>query len=108
MSNLSYFSVTTLSGGDPVPVTLITGAVNGTVIRSLEISNTSGVEATVYINRFDDEVSPNEYGAITLILDNNDYVILWSDSMICLPEGHTLVVSSNQEDVSFVANCTGI
>ena len=99
----SYKTITT--GATPiVPAAIATGADNNSVIRSVEICNNSGTDATVVIQRQDAEVSPTVYGTVTLVLDAGDYVTMFVGAQVILPAGHELQVGSDQDDVEIIAN----
>lgn len=99
----SYKTITT--GATPiVPASIATGAANNSVIRSVEICNNSGTDATVVVQRQDAELTPNTYGTMTMVLEVGDYVTVFVGAQVILPVSHELQVGSDQDDVEIIAN----
>lgn len=84
------------------PVNILTGSSNSTVIKSLELINSS-TDATVTIYRMDDSQPQNVYGSIVVNLEAYNYVMLW-EGFIAIPEGHTLWISSSESGIEAIAN----
>ena len=99
----SYKTITT--GATPiVPAAIAIGAANNSVIRSVEICNNSGEDATVVLQRQDAELTPNTYGTMTMVLEAGDYVTVFVGAQVILPVSHELQVGSDQDGVEIIAN----
>lgn len=104
MNLKSYNTQSTVTDDVPDSVLLLTGAFNGTIVRSLEITNPTDEQVVVSISRQDAEIIPGTYGAFTLTLEPSDYVLLWVGCQVVVPFGHTLLVSAAVAGIRFVAN----
>lgn len=105
MAYASYAAETEVISEEPQDATLVTGATNGTLIRSLELSNPSGDPVVVTIRREDGQATPVTYAQFMVRVDSGDYLILWEDSQVFLPAGHALIISGEADGVQAVANC---
>lgn len=104
MKLFSSYITTALDGETPVEHTLLTGSVNSTIVRSLEVINNTEETAIVTIRRLDDAVIPVAYGTVPLRIHPGDYVIGWADCQVALPLAHVLSVSSSVAGIQVVAN----
>lgn len=90
-------SGTTIVGN---PVQLLTGASNGTVVKTLEII--SG-ESSSILHIIRKDAADNIYADIKVDLKANDYLILW-EGFFLIPYQHKLIISADSNDVNVVAN----
>lgn len=81
-------------------ITLLTGAVKGTVVKSLEVIN--GNESSI-LNVIRKDISNITYATIKVDLKANDYLVLW-EGFFLIPYGHTLCVSGDSNNITVVAN----
>lgn len=98
----SYNAIGSVISEVPQDVIILTGVVNSTVIKSLEISNPSANVATVTIKR--KTASAVEYLPIELELAPHTYLIMFDGCQVVIPSEHTLILNSDEETVSVVAN----
>lgn len=105
-------------GGDGSPVSqnvlLLTGASNGTIVKSLEII-TKDESSIVHINRAqpptggfsspttEEEIETNSYATIKIDMKAFDYLVLW-EGLFVIPANHRLYVKSTSTLCTVVAN----
>lgn len=104
MKLISAHVITTMDGEDPVEAALVTGAVNGTIVRSLELVNNTEADAVVTVVRKDDSITPAAYGTVQVPLPAGDYIALWVDCQVALPLAYTLNVYASVAGIQIVAN----
>lgn len=103
MAYASYNGTTSVVSEVPQAVTILTGAANGTLVRSLEISNPTESSGVVTVKRVD--ASDNEYGVFSLRVGISDYLIMWENCQVFVPYGHELVIEGDIDGIEAVANC---
>ena len=82
------------------PERVLTGSVNGTIVKSLQIIN-GNQSCTVNVVRKDD--SGDQYANVRVDLKANDYLLLW-EGFFVIPYNHTLNFNSSAVDCTVVAN----
>lgn len=86
----------------PNDVLVMTGAVNGSLIKSLELVNTDAYDAVVHIKRRDG--SDVVYQDIKVDILPFKTVMLWDDFNV-LNSGHDLILTSDSNDIDIVVTC---
>ena len=103
MTYASYSGASSVVSEVPQEVTLLTGATNGTLIRSLEISNPTENAGVLTIKR--EDASSDEYGEFSISVASGTYIILWEDCQVFVPYNHDLIVVGDVDGIQVVANC---
>lgn len=81
-------------------VTVLTGATNGTIVKSLELNTGSSASVVNVIRRNNSNVV---YSSIKVDLSAYNYVVLW-EGFVVIPSGHTLIINADNSQVECVAN----
>ena len=73
-----------------------------TVMKSIEVSNTTDIPIEITIKRLDEQ--NNAYQVLTAIIESNDYAVFHAGLSVALGVGHKLIAEADDEDISITAN----
>lgn len=112
-NNFAVGILTTSGSGVPTAKStrLLTGALKGTIVKSLEIMTgnescyveiirTSGNEGN---NPTEETISQNSYATIRIDMKANDYLVLW-EGFFVIPNGNKLYFKSDSTQCKAVVN----
>ena len=90
-----------MSGTTAQEVQILTGASEGTIVKTLELVNPSSASCNVDVIRKD--AGGTAYATIPVGMKANDYLVLW-EGFYAIPSGHTLWIKANSAQCVAVAS----
>ena len=84
----------------PVETALLTGSLNSTVVKSLELIS-HGLPGTVTLRRCDE--NGTTYGEVSVDVRANESIFFW-DGFVAIPYGHVLYFASDGEGMEAVVS----